>query len=132
MNAALVHDSRVLPLPGMDAQKLARAYLREAKYELLKTLRTPAATVPFLVLPMFLYLFFGLLLVGASPDVAKMPSLIDYSFFGWCVFATMMPAIFGVGCGLAFERSSGLFKLKRALPVPGGAYLFAKICMALA
>jgi ABC-2 type transport system permease protein len=115
----------------MGVPKLARAYLREAKYELLKTLRTPAASVPFLVLPTILYLFFGMLMANASPDMAKTPALLDFSFFGWCVFAAMMPSIFGVGCGLAIERSSGLFKLKRALPVPGGAYLFAKICMAL-
>ena len=130
MNAALVHDVRTVPMAGMGTPRLVRAYLREAKYELLKTLRTPAATVPFLVLPAILYSFFGLLMANASPDMVKNPSLLDFSFFGWCVFAMMMPSIFGVGCGLAFERSSGLLKLKRALPAPGGAYLFAKICMA--
>ena len=132
MNAVLVTRVGLTPLREMPMSQLARAYVREAKYEFLKTLRAPAAAVPFLVLPAILYVFFGLVMGQASPEMGKTPELIDYGFFGWCAFATMMPAIFGVGCGLALERASGLFKLKRALPAPGGAYLFAKICTAVA
>jgi ABC-2 type transport system permease protein len=133
MNAVPVTRVGLNPLQHMSLARLVCAYAREAKYEILKTLRAPAAAVPFLVLPAILYVFFGVIMMGqASQALVKTPSLIDFSFFGWCAFATMMPAIFGVGCGLAFERSSGLLKLKRALPAPGGAYLFAKICMAVA
>lgn len=119
-------------LQDVPMSQLVRAYAREGRYEFLKTLRAPAAAVSFLALPTILYVFFGLIMGQTSQEFVKTPSLIDYSFFGWCAFATMMPGIFGVGCGLALERASGLFKLKRALPAPGGAYLFAKICMAVA
>ena len=43
----------------------------------------------------------------------------------------MGPALFGAGCALAVEREAGLLKLKRALPAPAGAYLIAKMMMAM-
>lgn len=42
----------------------------------------------------------------------------------------MGPALFGFGMGLALEREQGLIALKRALPMPKGAYLVAKMLMA--
>jgi ABC-2 type transport system permease protein len=107
-------------------------FVREAKYEFLKAVRGPAASVPFLVLPIPLYLFFGVVLANNSPEMRANPSLADYVFAGWCAFAVMMPAIFGVGCGVALERTSGLMKFKRALPTPPGVYLTAKFVMAMA
>jgi ABC-2 type transport system permease protein len=47
------------------------------------------------------------------------------------VFAAMGPAMFGIGCGLAVERESGVLKLRRALPAPAGAYLVAKVATAI-
>jgi ABC-2 type transport system permease protein len=43
----------------------------------------------------------------------------------------MGPALFGFGMGLALEREQGLIALKRALPMPKGAYLLAKMLMAV-
>ena len=57
--------------------------------------------------------------------------MANYLFSGFSVFAVMGPALFGVGCVLAIERDAGLLKLKRALPAPGGAYLVAKMLMAM-
>lgn len=115
------------PLP---LRRLLSAYATEVTYELLRILRTPGYSIPFLVLPVPLYLFFSVLLAG--PAVADKPGLGDYLFVGWSVFATMMPALFGVGCALAIERDAGFLRLKRALPAPAGAYLVAKSLGAMA
>lgn len=113
----------------MSAGRLLGAYLREWWCEVVRTLRTPSLAVPFLVLPTPIYLFFGVLLAGQA--VAARPGLAGYLFSGWLVFAAMMPGVFGVGCGLAIERSAGLHRLKRAQPAPPGAVVLAKMGMSL-
>ena len=109
----------------MPAGRVVRAYAREAGYECLRMLRAPAFGIPFLLLPVPVYLFFGVLLAG--PAVAKNPGVANYLFSGFSVFAVMGPALFGAACVLAVERDAGLLKLKRALPAPGGAYIMAKM-----
>src|SRR5690606_34047468 len=47
------------------------------------------------------------------------------------VFGVMGAALFGFGVTVATDRAEGLLALKRALPMPPGAYLLAKIAMAL-
>jgi ABC-2 type transport system permease protein len=115
--------------PLMPAARLLRAYAHEARYESLRMLRAPGFAIPFLVLPVPVYLFFGVVLAG--PAFVKNPEVANYLFSGWSVFAVMGPALFGVGCALAVEREAGFLKLKRALPVPAGAYLIAKMLMAM-
>jgi ABC-2 type transport system permease protein len=107
--------------------RLVRAYLNEVRYEALRMLRAPGFAAPFLLLPVPVYLFFGVLL--AAPAIAQKPGLANYLFSGFCAFGIMGPALFGVGCTLAVERDGGFLRLKRALPVPGGAYLVAKMAM---
>lgn len=115
--------------PFMPTRRLIGAYLNEMKFEFLGAMRTIAFAVPFLLLPVLIYLLFG---VGMAADaVAKNPNVANYLFCGFSVFAVTGPAIFGVGCGLAMERDAGLMKLKRALPLPAGSYLLAKMAMAL-
>jgi ABC-2 type transport system permease protein len=111
--------------------RLVRSYLHETRLELLQTLRAPAFAFPFLLLPLPIYLFFGVLLAGSSEAVRESPQLADYILSGWCVFAVSGPGIFAIGCGLALEREGRLLALKRALPVPAGGYLFAKMAMAM-
>ena len=106
-----------------------RAYANEAKYETLRMLRSPGFTLPFLALPVPIYLFFGVVVPAAV--IAKNPGVANYLFFGFSVFTVMGPALFGVGCGLAVERDAGLLTLKRALPVPSGGYLTAKILIGI-
>ncbi|HEY6554761.1 MAG TPA: ABC transporter permease [Vicinamibacteria bacterium] len=113
----------------MPFRRVLRAYAKEAQYESLRMLRAPAFAIPFLLLPVPIYLFFGVVMAG--PAIAQRPGLGNYLFSGWLVFAVMGPALFGVGCALAIEREAGLLKLKRALPAPGGAYLLAKVFMAM-
>jgi ABC-2 type transport system permease protein len=52
-------------------------------------------------------------------------------FTGFTVMGIMGPALFGFGMGLAIEREQGLMRLKRALPMPKGAYLLAKMLMSM-
>jgi ABC-2 type transport system permease protein len=132
MNAAALEPSAARSAVAMQPLRLLRAYLTEAKFEFFKSLRTAAGAIPFLLLPVPLYLFFGVVLAGNSADIAANPQVADYLFAGWSVFAVMMPAIFGVGCSLAVERSAGLHRLKRAQPAPTGAYIIAKLAMSLA
>jgi ABC-2 type transport system permease protein len=117
------------PVTPMPIRRVLGAYLNEVKYESLRMLRSPGFSIPFLVLPVPVYLFFGVML--AAPAVAKNPGVANYLFSGFSVFAVMGPALFGVGCVLAVEREAGFLKLKRALPAPGGAHLIAKAAMAM-
>jgi ABC-2 type transport system permease protein len=113
----------------MPSGRLLRAYFIDAKYEFLRMLRAPAFAIPFLALPVPVYLLFGVLM--AAQAVAKDPNVGNFLFIGFCVFAVMGPALFGVGSTLAPERDAGLMRLKRALPVPAGSYLLAKFAMAM-
>lgn len=114
----------------MAFSRVLQAYVAEVRYEALRMLRTPAIAVPFLLLPVPIYLFFGVLLPKEA--IAGKPALGSYLFSSWCVFAAMGPGMFGAGCTLAIEREAGLFKLRRALPAPAGAWLVAKTMVAMA
>ena len=120
---------RSAPVNPMPMRRILGVYLNQVKYESLRMLRSPGFSIPFLVLPVPVYLFFGVML--AAPAVAKNPAVANYLFSGFSVFAVMGPALFGVGCVLAIEREAGFLKLKRALPAPGGAHLVAKGAMSM-
>ena len=113
----------------MPAGRIVHAYFSEAKYEFLRLLRTPAFAVPILVLPIVVYLLFGV--VMANDAITKNPAVGVYLFCGFSVFAVIAPGLLGVGISLALERDSGLLKLKRVLPAPPGAYILAKMLMAM-
>jgi ABC-2 type transport system permease protein len=121
--------SRVARPDPMPARRIVHAYFSEAKYEFLRLLRTPAFAVPILVLPIVVYLLFGV--VMANEAITKNPAVGVYLFCGFSVFAVIGPGLLGVGISLALERDAGLLKLKRALPAPPGAYILAKMLMAM-
>jgi ABC-2 type transport system permease protein len=129
MNALTVSHSPRSSDGLMSIRRILHAYVAEIKYESLRMLRAPSFSIPFLLMPVPVYLFFGVMLAG--PAAASKPGLADYLFSGFSVFAVMGPALFGVGCVLAIERDAGLLKLKRAQPAPGGAYLVAKMAMGM-
>ena len=118
--------------PLMPLRRLLRAYLNESRFQFIQALRAPAFAFPFLLLPVPLYLFFGVVMASGSKEIAANPALMNYIFSAWCSMAIMGPAIFGIGVGLALERDANLLKLKRALPLPSGSYLLAKVLMSLA
>lgn len=43
----------------------------------------------------------------------------------------MAPGLFGLGVTVAMERDRGILEFKRALPMPAGVYIAAKLCVAL-
>ncbi len=113
----------VLHTPGTRRPLALRCYLLEAKYEFLRLLRAPAFAVPALAFPVVFYLLFGVLLARGAAG--------SYMLVGYGVFGIMGPALFGFGVAMAMDRELGLLKLKRAMPVPPGAVLLAKMLMAM-
>jgi len=113
--------------PAMSVTRLRNAYLTEMKYECLRALRAPAFSIPFLLLPLVLYVLFGVLLAGNMSHGDLTVSRI--MFVNWAVFGVMGPGMFGFGIFVANEREQGLLTLKRALPMPGGSSLISKLVM---
>lgn len=129
---ATVYGSVLPPRPDRPLMPIGRviaAYLAEAKYEFLGIARTATFAIPFLVLPLAMYLLIG---VGMYREaVTHNPGLADQLFCGFAVLAIMGPAMIGIGSSLANERDAGLMKLRRALPAPSGACIIAKMAMAV-
>jgi ABC-2 type transport system permease protein len=126
----MTFDAAVAAAPArMPVARVLRAYLTDAKYEALRMLRAPAFAIPFLVIPVPIYLLFGVVVAGDA--IARDPAVGDLLFIGFAVMAIMGPSLFGVGSTLAPERDAGLTKLKRALPQPAGSHLIAKFLMAM-
>jgi ABC-2 type transport system permease protein len=130
MNASTFALSRELPrISAMPASRLFRAYLTEAKYESIRALRAPAFAIPFLLLPIVLYVLIGVFLIGSmSNGDTKMAVTM---FVNFATFGVMGPGMFGFGMFVATEREQGLLTLKRALPMPPTAYLLAKMLMTM-
>jgi len=106
--------------------RIVAAYIEEARAECLRYLRNPGFLLPTLLFPSVFYLMFGVFLGRANGPDAPLYLLASYGTFG-----VMAPGLFGFGVSLALERDTGLLTLKRALPMPPGAYLLGKMCMAL-
>lgn len=107
----------------MPWQRLLGAYVAEARSECLRYLRAPGFILPMLLFSTVFYLMFGVLLNHGD---ASRYLLASYSAFG-----IIGPGLFGFGVSLAIERDGGLLTLKRALPMPPGAYLLGKMAMAM-
>ncbi len=131
MNATALEipGSRAATNRAMPASRVLNAYLTEAKYETVRMLRTPAFGIPFLCLPVALFLLFAVLLFGAALRADHKSAVFTFAAFD--VFGVMGPGLFGFGAVVAMEREQGLLALKRALPMPPAAYLTAKLIMAM-
>lgn len=104
-------------------------YAKEAKYELLKNLRIPVYAISTVVLPLMFYLLFGIVL-GHSKAVGPNDNAI-YMLATMGCFGVMAAALFGFGVSLAIERGQGWLRVKRASPMPVGAYFMAKLFAAM-
>ena len=109
----------------MATRRVLGAYLEEARSECLRYLRAPGFILPMTLFSTVFYLMFGVLLNHGNADAARY-LLASYSTFG-----IIGPGLFGFGVSLAIERDGGLLTLKRALPMPPGAYLLGKMVMAM-
>lgn len=130
MNANTFALSRELPrISAMPSGRLFRAYLTEAKYESIRALRAPAFAIPFLLLPIVIYVLIGVFLIGSMSHGD--PRIAVTMFVNFATFGVMGPGMFGFGMFVATEREQGLLTLKRALPMPPTAYLLAKMLMTM-
>lgn len=103
-----------------------RCYALEARHEFLRLLRTPMFCIPTLAFPAMFYFLFGVLLNRGNAAGTAVYFLASYGVFG-----VMAPGLFGFGVSLALDRDQGWLTLRRALPLPPGAYLLAKLAMAM-
>ncbi|WDS37938.1 ABC transporter permease [Pseudoxanthomonas sp.] len=115
----------LIPGTAPRAPSIPGVYAREARYEFIRLLRTPSFALPTLIFPLMFYLLFGVLLNRGNPGASQ------YLMASYSVFGVMGPGLFGFGVSLALDRERGLLTLKRALPVPAGAPLLAKMLMAM-
>ena len=101
------------------------SYLQEARCEFLRMLREPAFCGPVIGFPVLFYLLFGVLLDKGEGKAAQ------YLLATYGAFGVIGAGLFGFGVSIAVDREKGLLRLKRALPVPPGAMLLAKMVMAM-
>ncbi len=127
MTVLAPNQTQLGSIPPMSLGRVIGAYLSDAKFESLRLLRTPAFSIPILAMPVLFYSFFGVLLNGGGH---RPPGFADMMFVGWTVYGVMGPGLFGFGILVAVERNQGLLTFKRALPMPTGSYLAAKLMMA--
>jgi ABC-2 type transport system permease protein len=106
-------------------RRVLGAYLAEMRSECLRYLRNPGFMLPLMLFPSVFYLMFGVLMNHGNIDAAR------YLLGSYGTFGVMAPGLFGFGVSLAIEREGGLLTLKRALPMPAGAYLLGKMVMAM-
>jgi ABC-2 type transport system permease protein len=115
-----------LPYQGMTSRRLLGAYAMEARSECLRYFRAPGFLLPVTLFPTMFYLLFGIVMNhNADANTAR------YLLASYGVFGVMSPGLFGFGVSLAMERENGLLTLKRAMPMPPGAYLLGKMVMAM-
>jgi ABC-2 type transport system permease protein len=112
-----------LPTPRVS---LLRCYALEARNEFLRMLRAPSFVLPTLLFPPMFYVLFAVLFGSRSGFQANAYLLATYGVFG-----VMSPGLFGLGVTVAMDRERGWMTLKRALPMPPGAYIVSKLAMAM-
>jgi ABC-2 type transport system permease protein len=104
-------------------------FAKETKYEFLKLIRTKVFSLSVVGFPVMFYVLFGLSNRGNQMDGMD---AAKYMLAGYCCFGMIGAALFGIGVGLASERSQGWLELKRSSPMPPLAYLIAKCITAQA
>jgi ABC-2 type transport system permease protein len=104
-------------------------FAKETRYEFLKLFRTRTFSLSVIGFPLMFYVLFGISNRGNTMDGMD---AAKYILAGYCCFGMIGAALFGIGVGLASERSQGWLELKRASPMPPMAYLIAKCITAQA
>lgn len=107
---------------------LPRLYFNEVRFELLKLSRSHSYVLSMFGFPVVFYLLFG---VTNRGSVFQGHTIARYLLAGYSCFGAMGSSLFGIGAGLALERSYGWLEMKRASPMPAAAYLLAKLCVAI-
>lgn len=113
----------------MGRVSLWRIFLTESRMECLRLIRAPAFAVPVVLFPLMFYALFGLVLGhhGSAAD----PLVARHLLGSYIAFGCVAPGLFGIGVTIALDRDRGLLELKRALPMPAGVYIAAKLVTAM-
>ena len=122
-----------MPLPSgghVTPARTLQLYVRECRYEFVRALRNKGFAFGVLGFPTMFYLLFGVSNRGETLHGGPF-LLAKYLLAGYAGFGTVGAALFGIGVGLAFERTSGWLDLKRASPMPPLAYITARCVMAV-
>jgi ABC-2 type transport system permease protein len=106
----------------------ARIYYLEARNELLKFARMKSYAMSSILFPLMFYCLFGL---AMKPQSAGVPPMARYLLASYGAFAIMGSTLYAFGAGIAIERGLGWLEVKRASPMPAGAYFFAKAVAAV-
>ena len=104
-------------------------FLREARYEFIRLVRTRSFSLSVVGFPVVFYLFFGIIM-NRGQQIGAI-SVAKYVLASYAVFGMVGAALFGVGVGLAADLAAGWLDLKRASPMPPLAYVLAKCCSAV-
>jgi len=97
----------------------ARLFSKETKYEFVRLLRTKAFSFSVIGMPVMFFLLFGVSNRHNGFSTYLMPS---YSCMG-----VVSACLFGIGMGIALERSQGWLDLKQASPMPRLSNIGAKV-----
>ena len=106
-----------------------RIFVTEMRYAILVALRTKAFSLSVIGFPVMFYCLFGLLM-NRNETIGTV-SVAKYLLGGYAVFGSLGAAIFGIGVGVALDRSAGWLDLKRASPMPTFAYILSRCGMAV-
>ena len=124
-------STAALSIPAATRRPSAiRIVLTEIRFEVLRSLRTRVYSLSAIGFPVMFYCLFGLML-NRNETVGNGVSVAKYLLGGYSVFGSLGAAIFGIGVGVALDRSAGWLELKRASPMPTLAYIFSKCAMAV-
>lgn len=124
MSTAALHLPRVNPL-----MRSLPIFLREARFEFIRLLRTRSFSFSIVGFPVVFYLFFGIIM-NRGQQIGAI-SVAKYVLASYAVFGMVGAALFGIGVGLAADLAAGWLDLKRASPMPPMAYVLAKCCSAV-
>ena len=118
-----------LPATELKRPSIARIFVTEIRYEVLRALRTRTYSLAAIGFPVMFYCLFGLLM-NRNETIGSV-SVAKYLLGGYAVFGSLGAAIFGIGVGVALDRSAGWLELKHASPMPPLAYILSKCSMAV-
>jgi ABC-2 type transport system permease protein len=117
--------------PGaVPSGRAATIFGRQTRGELLKLLRAPDFVAPVVLLPVLLYALFGGPNLGiVTDDGLAIGPILTASFTAYGVLGIML---FTFGEAVASERGMGWLRLVRATPLPGWAFIGAKLAAGMA
>jgi ABC-2 type transport system permease protein len=107
-----------------------RIFLTEMRYAILLAMRTKAFSLSAIGFPVMFYILFGLVM-NRNETMSAGVSVAKYLLGGYAVFGALGASIFGIGIGVAMDRSAGWLDLKQASPMPPLAYVLSKCTMAV-